>query len=158
MGVLLPWTVITLWGWRPGDTLMRRSARTLQESPEKTENAEKLPYNLQGWSMMWLSGCPLSLWLLSSFQIKGSKWDRDVADCICEEDELECQLIAETKATWERKFVCHICTNMCTLMVITIVIVYYCYTILIIYSMIIKYITLNITPKQITFYQLKQTN
>lgn len=28
----------------------------------------------------------------------------------------------------------------------------------IIYSMIIKHVTLNISPKQITFYQLKQTN
>lgn len=68
------------------------------------------------------------------------------------------QLGAKTRATLERKSVCHICTNMCTSMIITIVIVYYCYTILIIYSMIIKYIILNIIPKQITFYQLKQTN
>lgn len=43
-------------------------------------------------------------------------------------------------------------------MIIAIVIVYYCYTILIIYSMIIKYRILSIIPKQITFYQLKQTN
>ena len=68
------------------------------------------------------------------------------------------QLRAKTKATPERKSVFHICTNMCTSTVITIVIVYYCYTILIIYSMIIKYRILNIIPKQITFYQLKQTN
>lgn len=68
------------------------------------------------------------------------------------------QLGAKTRATLERKSVCHICTNMCTSMIITIVIIYYCYTILIIYSMIIKYIILNIIPKQITFYQLKQTN
>lgn len=68
------------------------------------------------------------------------------------------QLRAKTRATLERKSACHICINMCISMIITIVIVYYCYTILIIYSMIIKYIILNIIPKQITFYQLKQTN
>lgn len=76
----------------------------------------------------------------------------------CEESEPAHQLRAETTAARERASVSHICTDMCTWMMITTVIIYYCYTILIICSMIIKYITLNIIPKQITFYQLKQTN
>ena len=57
------------------------------------------------------------------------------------------QLGAKTKATLERKSVCHIYTNMCISMIIAVVIVYYCYTILIIYSMIIKYRILSIIPK-----------
>lgn len=101
---------------------------------------------------------------LSSFQTQACGPPRDVANYICEGSETaqpawsKDQLGAKTHATLERKSVCHIYTNMCTSMIIAVVIVYYCYTILIIYSMIIKYRILSIIPKQITFYQLKQTN
>jgi hypothetical protein len=108
-------------------------------------------------AMMQLLGCSLSSELSSSFKSE-------------EVNETEMSLIRSVKSVGQHHSTEQDQSNLrenihlsylykCVYsLIITIAIVYYCYSILIIYSMIIKYITWSIFPKQITFYQLKQTN
>lgn len=137
-----------LWWW--GSIQCCRNAESRLEM--RRSSLSEYSAKREKWGSMWLLGCLLSLQLLKAL-FKSEQVDGTEMLLITSVKEVKrCnQLRAKTKATLERKSLCHICINMCTSMIITIVIVCYCYTILIIYSMIIKYIILNIIPPQLPF-------